>query len=664
LRRTLPQFNLEPLEPRRILSADGSQEIVAITEFSYVSGHYDRQPHPVGREAVAAQQGEGIWLHYNNDYDDLIRIVDEKGTVQWSNDPTGSNHVERWMPASSGIFYFEFRQNQRSPGEEKNNVDPKNTYYSLAAWPDIDEFGNDAAHAQPVGDEFKARGELEGLDDQEWFEMHGEIGEQFAVKIPPSYEVTFFDADLNHVEPLVARTHPDGEQIVELKSTRSYYARISHDEDPWWVNVQYKFSITRLPADDFGNERADAAAIPINQKIDGRHAWGGDADWFKFAAKAGHTYHLYMRTERYGLTFFNLVAANGDVLVYSDMDYCCGGPIKHEAIDWTATEDGEVYIETHPRAWDDALDWPRPTAYQLSVFEREQEKTPPVSPPLLSSGEFEGKFSTPARIDWYEIHLQAGEYISIHATHEDIANPIELLLTDRDGTGPRWRGGADQFEFQASAPTTYFLRASSMDPNEIGNYQPHVQRWRDDYWSIEGSPNLISLGTPVSGAIQFDQDHDFFTFRGDPRETYKLKINFSTPRMGWVYLDDSADEVYSEKTKDGYEFTGGRVYSFEIVGMQDIFYTVEINRLPPLKEPKPVDDPPEEQPSDDSADEHETADEDTDEDEEELDDSIDWQWVDAHELVWPDDEADTLTDDSWNDAGEDWQWMDEGDVFI
>ena len=119
----------------------------------------------------------------------------------------------------------------------------------------------------------------------------------------------------------------------------AFFARAQDSAGVW--SSCASTTLTVLPADDYGNSAATAAAVGVPSSTAGTIETGGDVDWFKFQAVAGKSYVFTVKLGTLPDSVLYLYDTNGAKQLAFNDDYGSGNASQ---IAWTAPATGVYYL--------------------------------------------------------------------------------------------------------------------------------------------------------------------------------------------------------------------------------------------------------------------------------------------------------------------------------
>ena len=283
--------------------------------------------------------------------------------------------------------------------------------------------------------------------------------------------------------------------------------------------------------DDHGNDIDDATAIRVGADVRGALDYDGDIDYFRFQAERGQSYQIDVALGTLDDSELVLLDPDGRELAYNG-DY---GDTFGSRFYWEAPSSGERYVVV----------WGYGTGtYTLTVSlsdliddhgNSEGDATAiRVGADVLGAVDYEGD------IDYFRFQAERGQSYQIDVALGTLDDSI-VDLYDSDGW---FLDSNDDYE-GAYASRLYWEAPSSgeryvaVEGYGTGTYTLTVSLSDliDDHGNSEGDATAIRVGTEVRGAVDYDDDIDFFRFQAERGQTYRIDVALGT-------LDDSIVDLY------------------------------------------------------------------------------------------------------------------------
>jgi hypothetical protein len=295
-----------------------------------------------------AQEGGGTLSNYT--YGALMRLLDAKGSVM-ATGYGGYNTTSIILPyaaAAKGTYYLEVS----SPGGV-------GTYTVRAKVGEVDDYGNDTAHAAAMTAGAAVKGKLELTSDTDMFKLTAEAGVTYKLQLAPgaagglnvnAYATLDVSTGVN--EYVYARAQYDSPnqitRVFEASKSGDYYFKVG--TSIYGGTGTYVLSATSLGKDDFPATNLTTGLLAPDQPVQGVIGVADDHDWIKVHLDAGRTYVFDLQGTLSGGGTLNtsnssvgmsLTSANGYTGVYSTT--AAGEP----RISYIAPASGDYYLDVH-----------------------------------------------------------------------------------------------------------------------------------------------------------------------------------------------------------------------------------------------------------------------------------------------------------------------------
>jgi hypothetical protein len=294
-----------------------------------------------------AKEGGGTLSNYSTGA--LMRVLDAKGAVM-ATGSGGYNATSIVMPFAApakGTYYLEVS----SPGAA-------GTYTVKARVGEVDDYGNDAAHAAAMTAGAAVKGKLELTSDTDMFKLTAEAGVTYKLQLAPGAAGglnvnSYATLDVSGANEYVyARTQYDSPnqitKVFEASTSGDYYFKIG--TSIYGSAGTYVLTATSLGKDDFPASNLTTGLLAPDAPVHGVIGVADDHDWIKVHLDAGRTYvfdlqgtlsgggTLVTANSSVGMT---LTSANGYNGVYSTT--VAGEP----RISYIAAASGDYYLDVH-----------------------------------------------------------------------------------------------------------------------------------------------------------------------------------------------------------------------------------------------------------------------------------------------------------------------------
>ena len=305
--------------------------------------------------------------------------------------------------------------------------------------------------------------------------------------------------------------------------------------------------------DDHGNDIDDATAIREGADVRGALDYDGDLDYFRFQAERGQSYQIDVALGTLDDSIVDLYDVDG-LFLDSNED---NGANFGSRLYWEAPSSGERYVVV----------WGYGTGtYTLTVS---------LSDLIDDHGDWEGD-ATAIRVgadvrgavdydddvDFFRFQAERGQSYQIDVALGTL-DDSELVLLDPDG-----RELAYNDDNGANFGSRLYWEAPSSGERYVvvwgygtGTYTLTVSLSDliDDHGDWEGDATAIRVGADVRGAVDYDDDVDFFRFQAERGQSYQIDVALGTLDDSELVLLDPDGRELAYNDDNGANF-GSRLY--------------------------------------------------------------------------------------------------------
>lgn len=300
---------------------------------------------------------------------------------------------------------------------------PRSYELGIQILSNVDDHGNDARNATPIGLPSATPGELESPHEKDWFAFSVVAGSTYLLEVEGADELRLFDEDgtteLRMATPgFVSHIPFTNPQIVwEPSVSADLFLEVTDS-----FRKSYELIVRELN-DDHGNQATTATNIVVPSNTAGNLEVDVELDWFSFAARSGVTYLIEVETEP--AAALKLIDSDGRTVL---REYAGSRP---PYLAWTADDDRIVYVEVSK--------FPSfvvpPIAYALVIQElpdvddhgNDADHATTIEVPSNTPGRLEATQEFEA--DWFVFSAVADETYTIQ-----LEGANRLRLYDADGT--------------------------------------------------------------------------------------------------------------------------------------------------------------------------------------------------------------------------------------
>ncbi len=412
-----------------------------------------------------------------------------------------------WITPSSGTYFLSLEGFDRFGLED----------YELSINVSIDDHGDSAERATPVGFPAVISGDIELEGDQDWFRFDAAIGTNYlfdATNSNHTLMLTVFASD--GITPLVDGLSV-GTLIWKPPSDGTYY--LSVESRFSFELPQYELSTTFI-IDDNGDDATAATLIDVDTTVNGSIETREDVDWFRFNAIAGTSYRIAL---------INRALApnrNGRLALY-DTD---GVRVLDSAVTtglqfvWLAPNDGPRFISVSGWLGNEIFD------YEVFAvpFIDDHRNAPAEATSINLPANILGNYEWTGDEDWFRFDATAGEEFIFEIPRHD--DDVTLAVYDTNGS-TRLDSELVTFAFDSgvlfwTAPSagTFFLSVDPRFANGAGAYNLLATSVTDDFGDDAATASPLVLPANISGAIEYGGDPDWFSFNAVAGEQFYFAI--------------------------------------------------------------------------------------------------------------------------------------------
>lgn len=536
--------------------------------------------------------------------DPLLRLYDSWGILVSVNDDrgTGRNAQLEFTPTSTGTYYASAEAFGTNTGTY--------TLGLTSTGGSGDDYAADSSTNGSVGVGISSPGNIERAGDIDWFAVSLTAGTDYAISQQgsPSGQGTLSDPLMRVYDSsgaLVATNDDGGTGLDALvgytptvsgtyyiaaggyvTATGSYVVAVttnSSDGDDG-SDGGSNDSGTGGTSDDYAGDSNTTGTISGGSEVTGNIESIGDTDWFAVNLIAGNAYligQLGGATSQGTLAdpFLRLYDSTSTLVGRNDN----ANGTRNAELSFVATSTGVHYISAEAFGTDTGT-------YTLAVVGDTGSGTTTDDYTNDSStggaasvgGSVQGDIETSGDRDWFALPVTAGTDYVIDLKGEPssvgtLSDPVLSLLT-ADGTNLAVNddNGTNQestLSYTATSTQTLYLAASGFG-SATGTYTLSVASsggTSDSVGSDTTTGGTITVGSPVSGAIDFDQDADWYALSVAAGTAYTIDLTGrrsgdGTLRDPLLRLYDAAGALVTTNDDGGARFESQLVYAATAAG--------------------------------------------------------------------------------------------------
>ena len=486
---------------------------------------------------------KGLWTGDGALGDPYLRgIHDANGVLiaGTENDDGGFQYNSRvtFTPTSDGTYYVA----AGAVGEGEGA-------YTLSVADVMDDFAADTGTGGAVEVDGSVRGEIDYLDDSDWFRVTLVAGR--------SYQIDMKDRDTGHGtlgDPylrgihdlngdLIADTSDDdgGEGLnsrvtFEPTSDGTYYVAAGADGG---VGT-YTLSVTDI-TDDYAADNSTTGAVEVDGSVRGEIDYENDRDWFAVTLEADREYRIDLEgSDTGGGTLpdpflVGIHNEDGDLIAGTEDDD--GGIGTNSRVTFTPMNSGTYYVVAYGGG--SLLDI---GAYTLSVRDvGDYEAGTGTRGAVEVGGSVRSEIDDVDDFDWFRVTLVAGRSYQIDmkgldtgggtlrapylsGIHDAAGNLIAGTVYGDGGTDNNNARGT----FEPMNSGAYYVVAyGGGDPGDIGTYTLSVTDITDDYAAAAGTAGEVAVGGSARGEIDYENDRDWFKVTLVADREYRIDLEGS-----------------------------------------------------------------------------------------------------------------------------------------
>ncbi|HZV66069.1 MAG TPA: hypothetical protein VFG03_14280, partial [Telluria sp.] len=272
------------------------------------------------------------------------------------------------------------------------------------------------------------------------------------------------------------------------------------------ITGTYALSAAVLATDDYANDIAHAAALPLNAQLTGRIDYAGDIDQFQLTLRAGVTYTVSYDSGGvdYGTVDRRLALSDGSAVRTSNEGYDWRGT---GALALRPSQDG-VYTVSMTGGTGDTI------PYHITLIATPDDYlagTATTGRATLGT-RVAGTLEVQADADWFQATLGAGQPYLMQALGAH-GETLDLRVFDAQGKavtlGPNTVYGADSTVWRPTTSGSYFFEVSSW--STAGAYTLLVApATADDHGANAATAGILAPGQSAAGTLEIPGDVDWF----------------------------------------------------------------------------------------------------------------------------------------------------------
>ncbi|SFU94955.1 DUF4214 domain-containing protein [Pseudoduganella namucuonensis] len=408
--------------------------------------------------------------------------------------------------------------------------------YQLSVALVTDDYSADSATIGRLTVGASASGNIEAPNDRDWFRV------ALAENQPYVFDLG------GGAGAALALIGPDGARR-DIASGALVYANAAGD---YHVEVQgpagaYTLSVNPLRDDYTDNPGQGAGTLTAGASLAARFDYIGDADAFRMAVQAGHTYRVAFSTDSAaGQSRYDLGATLSalDATSLQTPGGLSGQGSTEAAITFKALGDGEVALTARNSG---APQGYRVTATDVGTDDAGDDAAHAAA--LAAGASVSAVLDRPSDIDVFALALQAGVSYEVRAGGE-LAGLNALLVAPIASAS--WGGGGHaSYLVTPTAGTANHAYVRGFQ--SAGAYTLQALAVTDDYSANAATTGRLAPGGGASGVLRSYDDRDWFAISLEAGKSYRIELDAARPV--------NRDMLLSLLDAGGNELATGNYYS-------------------------------------------------------------------------------------------------------
>ncbi len=463
-----------------------------------------------------------------------LRLLDGAADVLVSDlgGGTGADARLSFSPATTGSYYL----------AAQGLIDALGTYTLAAIDIGQDDHGANSATTGALVVGGTTTGEIQFNGDQDWFRVDLTAGRLYAfdMKGADSAGGTLADPTLrlfDGTETYLLQDQDSGSGrdarlTFGATASGSYFLSAQGTLD---ATGSYTLTATDLGADDYAGNPTTTGSLEVGGSVTGNIQIANDEDWFRIVLTAGQIYAFDLKgqdTASGTLANPHLLLRNGAGDYYLSADDNSGTG-RDARITYLATSSGTHHLVARGLNDNDSMTGSYTlTATSLGVDDYAGDLS--TTGNLVLGSSLSGDIQVPGEQDWIRIQLTAGRIYTFDLKGAasgggTLTNPAFNLL---DGSGnylsqatQNGTGLDPQLTLLASTSGTYYLGIRGLYSSNTGTYTLlGADLGADDYAGNTATTGMLSPGGSLTGAIQLNEEQDWFRIELTLGTTYILQL--------------------------------------------------------------------------------------------------------------------------------------------
>ena len=464
---------------------------------------------------------------------------------------------------------------------EADCIDPDVAPDDYADLPD--DHGDSEGEATAIRVGADVRGAVDYDDDIDFFRFQAERGQSYQIDVAlgtlDDSIVDLYDSDGSYLD--------SNDDYGDTFASRLYWEAPSSGERYVLVGGYgigtYTLTVSLSDIiDDHGNSEGEATAIRVGADVRGAVDYDDDIDFFRFQAERGQSYQIDVALGTLDDSIVDLYDADGS---YLDASYDYGDPYASRLY-WEAPSSGERYVAvygygtgtytltvSHSTIVDDHgddIDDATVAATPLSLDEyltlcvttelelADDATFGDLSSELAAEADRFEALTPPAQLsEWHLLNIEGFRTIQAFVELQPKDDVIDfgrffLMAAISADSEEKLSEAASRLPEDV---LQQMIEAGCIDPEDLPDNYEAVP---DDHGNDIGDATAIRVGADVRGALDYDDDIDFFRFQAEQGQSYQIDVALGT-------LDDSIVDLYDGDwsfldSNDDYETFASRLF--------------------------------------------------------------------------------------------------------
>ena len=313
-----------------------------------------------------------------------------------------------------------------------------------------------------------------------------------------------------------------------------------------------------------------AVAVTVGQAAQGTLVDGSDRNLFMFEAEQGQFYQIDVTLDTLEDSVIALYDADGLELAFND-DHA-DSPASR--IVWRAPASGSHYVEVTGYGYHSG-------SYALTIrlsdiVDDHGDSTADATPATIGAA-LPGALDYDDDSDYFAFEAEQGQFYQIDVTLDTLEDSV-IALYDAAGLELAFNDDhadslASRIVWRASASGSHYAEVTGYGS---GSYALTISLSDivDDHGDSIADATPATVGEALPGALDYDDDSDYFTFEAERGQSYQIEVTLDTLEDSVIALYDAAglelafndDHADSLASRIDWEAPASGVYYLEVLG--------------------------------------------------------------------------------------------------